>query len=408
MSDVLSYCREQWGASAGRLAIGDIDIEDVVDIVGGTPTFAYDRGRVSSVIGDVRSAFPGVDLFYSIKANPFSPLLSLIANLVDGFDVASSGELLRAICAGKSGSSIQFSGPAKQRGEMLRGIAAGAILNVESPGQVAEAAAAALDAETSPRLVLRVNPHMVLGASGLRMGGAGSQFGIDPDRIKDAVDLCRRNGVEPLGFHFYWGTQCLDGEKLAAAQRECWRMASELSDSNKIDLKYLNLGGGFGIPYYKGDEVLDITPVAGAIKEIGDALSERQPEARLVVELGRYLVGPAGLYIVRVVDVKTSGGVKIAVTDGGMHQHLAASGNLGQGLRRSFPCYTATRMNEPPVEQVRVVGSLCTPIDILCPDANLPAIAAGDLIAIFQSGAYAATASPQAFLSRPPISEILL
>jgi diaminopimelate decarboxylase len=256
--------------------------------------------------------------------------------------------------------------------------------------------------------VLRVNPRSLPGFTGLRMGGAVSQFGMDLDDVTEAVALCRGHGIEPLGFHFYWGTQCLDGEKVAAAQQECWRVARRLSEANDVRMSFVNLGGGFGIPYYRGDGPLELEPVEASIAAIEAELRSLEPDARLVIELGRYLVGPAGVYVTTVLDVKRSGGAAIAVTDGGMHQHLAASGNLGQGLKRSFPCYTPLNMDGVPEEQVRVVGRLCTPIDVLCPDAALPPVAPGDLVAIFQSGAYGATASPQAFLGHEGVSEILL
>ena len=236
------------------------------------------------------------------------------------------------------------------------------------------------------------------------MGGATSQFGIDLDDAADVVALCRNLNIEPHGFHFYWGTQCLEGETIATAQRECWRVARELSRAHNVALRYVNLGGGFGIPYYKGNTPLALQPVRAQIAQIAQELRSIQPDARLVVELGRYLVGAAGVYVTRVLDIKRSGGSAIAVTDGGMHQHLAASGNLGQGLPRFMP----TNMLGAPQQHFRVVGRLCTPIDMLCSDAHLPALDAGDLLAIFQSGAYGASASPQEFLGHERVAEILL
>lgn len=408
MNDVLEHCRAQWEEIDGQLTVGGVPVGDAVAMAGGTPAYLYARDSIASAVERTRQALPGAELFYSIKANSFSPILCYLADLVDGFDVASTGELLRALNAGKGRESIQFSGPGKRDSEISQSVNAGIVINVESQSQAAAVAAAARESEKEARVVLRVNPRDALSASGLRMGGAGSQFGIDPEFIPSVIDYCRRVDLEPLGFHFYWGTQCLDGELIAAAQRGCWDIARSLADNSDLDLRYLNLGGGFGIPYYDGDEPLELGAVKGAVAEIGGELKSRIPNARLIVELGRYLVGAAGIYVVRVVDVKVSGGTKIAITDGGMHQHLAASGNLGQGLRRSFPCYTPAQMRDAAEERFRVVGCLCTPIDILSPDADLPPIEIGSLIGIFQSGAYAATASPQGFLSHEPVTELLL
>jgi diaminopimelate decarboxylase len=409
VSDVLSQCRERWATDdSGRLLVGDTCVEDAVKMAGGTPVYLYDRDIISTTVGEVRTILSGAELFYSIKANPFQPLLGFIAGCVDGFDVASGGELIKAVCAGKRGDSIQFSGPGKHPDEVVQAVAAEALLNVESARQVSAAAAAAALLHKDANVVLRVNPRSLSGWSGLRMGGVASQFGIDLDDAADAIALCRKHGIEPRGFHFYWGTQCLDGEKIATIQRDCWQVARTLSEANRVVLRYVNLGGGFGIPYYKGDQQVDLLPVRDSIAEIGDELRSLEPGARLVVELGRYLVGAAGLYLVSVLDLKRSGEAEFAVTDGGMHQHLAASGNLGQALRRSFPCYTPMRMREAPQGRIRVVGRLCTPIDILCSDARLPDLDAGELLAIFQSGAYGATASPQEFLGHEPVRELLL
>jgi diaminopimelate decarboxylase len=409
MSDMLVHCRERWEIDdSGAIAIGGLDIETVVEMMGGTPVFAYSRRIVATAVSEVRSAFPGVELFYSIKANPFSPLVGFIADLVDGFDVASSGELLRAVSAGAE-KTIQFSGPGKLPAEMRQAIAAGALVNVESATQIGDLADAARGIQREPQVILRVNPGVVTTAAGLRMAGRGSQFGMEAEDVGDAIELCRNRGIMPLGFHFYWGTQCLDGTSVALAQRECWNLARALAERHRIDLNYLNLGGGFGIPYYRGDGPLDLTPSAEALAEIGAELREIQAESRLILELGRYLVGEAGLYLVRVMDVKASGGIAFIVTDGGMHHHLAASGNLGQGLKRSLPCYPPARMLDPPAEgQARVVGCLCTPIDLLCPEARLPEVRRGELLSLFQSGAYAASASPQQFLSHEPAGEVLL
>lgn len=409
VADVLSICRERWPANEhGELLVGGTAISDAVMIAGGTPAYVYDRAMVAQTVAEARTVLDGAELFYSVKANPFPPLLAFLAQLVDGFDVASGGELAKAVNAGKTGTELQFSGPGKDAAELRQAIAAGALLNVESPRQVEDAAAAGVDIGRQPNVVLRLNPGSLPGWSGLRMGGSGSQFGMDLADVENAVALCRARGIEPHGFHFYWGTQCLDGEKVAAAQQACWQVAQRLSDATGVRLGYLNIGGGFGIPYYRRDQALDLDPVRASIGAIRDELREREPGARLVVELGRYLVGPAGLYVTRVLDVKRSGEVTIAVTDGGMHQHLAASGNLGQGIKRSFPCYTPERMATVPEQRVRVVGRLCTPIDVLCAEALLPELRAGDLVAIFQSGAYGASASPQGFLGHEAVREILL
>ena len=168
----------------------------------------------------------------------------------------------------------------------------------------------------------------------------------------------------------------------------------------------VNLGGGFGIPYFHGEQVLDVEQVGEALK---DALNGRHPllrETTFAIELGRWLVGECGVYLTRIVDRKVSHGKTFLVTDGGMHHQLAASGNFGQVIRRNYPVAIANRFGEPPAEEVTVVGCLCTPLDRLADDVMLPRAEVGDLVAVFLAGAYGLSASPQAFLGQQPALEI--
>jgi diaminopimelate decarboxylase len=129
---------------------------------------------------------------------------------------------------------------------------------------------------------------------------------------------------------------------------------------------------------------------------------------RFMIEPGRFLVGEAGLYVARVNDIKTSRGKKYLILDGGMNHHLAASGNLGQVIKRNFPIAILNRFDLPPAETVDVVGPLCTPLDTLGRSVSLPVAQVGDLIGVFQSGAYARTSSPLGFLSHPTPPEVLV
>lgn len=408
-SSALAFCRSKWEVDpAGELVVGGTSVTEAAEIAGGTPLYVYDRRIVSEAIRDVRSILSGAELFYSIKANPFPPLLEFMAPLVDGFDVASSGELSRAVSAGKHGNDIQFSGPGKGIEEIRYAIDIEAILGVESIGQLHDIADGGDAVGKVPRVALRINPGALAGGGGLRMAAAATQFGIDLEDLPNVIAACRERDVDLAGFHFYWGSQCLEGTQVADAQRVCWRLAQQLADSHDVAVRYLNVGGGFGIPYYRNDSPFDLEPVGESIAEIREELISREPQARMVVELGRYLVGVAGIYVSRIVDIKRSGETTIAVTDGGMHHHLAASGGLGNALKGSFPCCAPTKMLKEPDYDVRIVGRLCTPIDVLCSRAAMPPLDRGDLIAIFQSGAYGASASPQGFLSHAPVRELLL
>ncbi|MEO7177238.1 MAG: pyridoxal-dependent decarboxylase, exosortase A system-associated, partial [Allosphingosinicella sp.] len=168
----------------------------------------------------------------------------------------------------------------------------------------------------------------------------------------------------------------------------------------------VNLGGGFGIPYFATEASLDVESVGAALAQ---TLANRPPilaTSSFAIELGRWLVGESGVYLTRIVDRKVSRGKTFLVTDGGLHHMLAASGNFGQLLRRNYPVAIANRFGAPAGEEASIVGCLCTPLDRLADDVMIPSAEVGDLVAVFLAGAYGLSASPAAFLGHPPALEM--
>lgn len=367
----------------------------------GTPCFVYDPAIVTARIARFRAAFPGIDLHYAIKANPFRPLLAAIAGQVDGLDVASAGELTRALAV-KPGAAISFAGPGKRDAELVGAIKAGATLNLESDGEADRALAAADRLGLTPKLAIRVNPDVELRGSGMRMGGRPSPFGVDAGRAGALARRVIATGAAWRGWHVYAGSQALDAQAIIDTQAATLALTDRLSDEAGAAAPLVNLGGGFGVPYFAGDVPLDVERVGIALTA---ALEGRT--ARYAIELGRWLVAEAGVYLTRVVDRKTSGGETFLVCDGGLHHQLAATGNLGTVVRRNYPLALARAMGETANEEVSVVGPLCTPLDRIGDHVGLPHAEAGDLIAVFLAGAYGATASPAAFLGHPPAAEVL-
>ncbi|MBJ6123170.1 pyridoxal-dependent decarboxylase, exosortase A system-associated [Sphingomonas mollis] len=370
----------------------------------GTPVFVYDAAIVAARIARFRAAMPAVDLHYAIKANPHPDLLAAIAPLVDGLDIASAGELHRALTV-KPATAISFAGPGKRDTELEAAIAAGVTLNLESEAEATRAIAIADRLDRTPRLAVRVNPDIELRGSGMKMGGRPSPFGIDAVRVPALVRRLIAAGVDWRGFHIYAGSQALDADAVAETQAATVALAARLADEAGALPPLVNLGGGFGVPYFSGDRPLDIETIGS---RLADALATRPTvlaSSRFAIELGRWLVAEAGVYLARVVDRKESGGEIFIVLDGGLNHQLAASGNFGTVVRRNYPLAVADRMGEPVVETVNVVGPLCTPLDRLGDRVALPHIEPGDVIAIFLAGAYGATASPAAFLGHPPAIE---
>ncbi len=396
--------------SAGReLLVGGIPIERLVDRVGQTPFYAYDRELLTRRVAELRAALPAsIKLHYAMKANPMPAVVNHMARLVDGIDVASGGELLVALDSGADPHEISFAGPGKRHGELRQAVAAGILINIESFREVAELGAIRQATGWPVRVAVRVNPDFELKGSGMKMGGGPKQFGVDAEQVPELLAEVGKAGLAFEGFHLFAGSQNLRPEAIVEAQQKCFELALRLAESAPAPVKFLNLGGGFGIPYFPGEQRLDLSSIGANLADIAAEAAEKMPQAEIVIELGRYLVGEAGIYVTKVLDRKVSRGLTYLVTDGGLHHHLSASGNFGQVIRKNYPAAIGNRMGEPAGEAVSVVGPLCTPLDILADKMHLPHAEPGDLVVIFQSGAYGATASPRGFLSQPDLVEVLV
>jgi diaminopimelate decarboxylase len=392
----------------GMLLIGGRRADALVAAAGDTPLFVYDLALVDAKIARFRAAFPGVGLHYAMKANPYVALLRHMGGKVDGVDLASAGELRIALEAGIDPALTSFAGPGKRDKDLEAAIEAGVTLNCESEGEAERALAIAARLGRTPRLAVRVNPDFEIKGSGMRMGGGAKPFGVDAARVPALIRRIVEAGADYRGFHIFAGSQALDPEALIEAQRATLALAAELSHAAGTAPPLVNLGGGFGIPHFHGERPLDVGRVGAAL---ADALETRDPilrDTEFAIELGRWIVGEAGVYLTRIVDRKTSHGKTFLVTDGGMQHQLAASGNFGQIVRRNYPVAIAGRFGAEPAEEVSITGCLCTPLDRLADDVMMPRTDVGDLVAVFLAGAYGLTASPQAFLAQQAAREIAL
>lgn len=394
----------------GELLIGGVGLELLAQRVGRTPFFAYDRERLTARVAALRSVLPAdLEISYAMKANPMPALVQHLSGLVDSLDVASGGELRVALDTPLAGSSISFAGPGKSVAELTQAAAAGVVVELESPLEAQRLVEAGERLGVRPRAAIRVNPDFEVKGSGMRMGGGAQQFGVDADQVPALARTLADSCVDLLGFHVFSGSQNLHAEILCEAQQRTVDLVLGLAEEQRQPVSYLNLGGGFGIPYYDKDVPLDIDAVGA---NLTDLLARRVrpvlPDARVLIELGRYLVGEAGFYVTRVVDRKQSRGRTFLVVDGGMHHQLAASGNFGQVIRRNYPLAVGNRMDTVEREIVQVVGCLCTPLDLLGDKSELPPAEVGDLVVVFQAGAYGLTASPTAFLSHELPLEVLV
>jgi diaminopimelate decarboxylase len=387
---------------AGRSAMAWVEAH-------GSPLFVYDRALMNARVAATRAALQsGLDIHYAMKANPHIEVVRHMVGITDGIDIASAGELRLALDAGANPEHMSFAGPGKRLEEIDASLAAGVLINLESQTELERVRARASHLGCKARVAVRINPAFELRGAGMRMGGRPQPFGIDEADVPAALGQLGDAPFAFEGFHVYLGSQTLLADAVNDAQEKTLSMLARLSAMAPTPPKRLNIGGGFGIPYFPADKSLDMAAVG---RGLADALARHKAalgSARIIIELGRYLVGEAGVYLTRIIDRKRSYGEIFLVTDGGLHHQLAASGNFGQVLRRNYPVVLANRMSQNGAESVTVVGCLCTPLDRLAERIDLPIAEVGDVVAIFQAGAYGATASPAAFLSHPKAKELIV
>jgi diaminopimelate decarboxylase len=399
----------QFPIDQGELTVGGERLTILAARVGQTPFFAYDRQLLRARVASLREALPeSVKLHYAMKANPLPAVVCFMAGLVDGIDVASAGELKVALDAGADPREISFAGPGKRDVELRQAVASRVLVNLESPREVGVLARVSDELGLPARVAVRVNPDFELKGSGMKMGGGPKQFGVDVEQMPSLMASIADAGLAFEGFHLFAGSQNLKPESICEAQQKSYELALRLAQMSKSPVRFLNLGGGFGIPYFPGEQHLDLRPIGDNLRNLTARARGELPEVEFVIELGRYLVGEAGVYVTRIVDRKISRGQVFLVTDGGLNHHLSASGNFGQVIRKNYPVTIGNKAGSEATEIASVVGPLCTPLDLLADRMQLPAADVGDLAVVFQSGAYGASASPQAFLGHPGCLEVLV
>ena len=400
---------DQFGVEGGELVVGGQRLSLLAARVGQTPFYAYDRGLLRARVAQLRAALPeAVKLHYAMKANPMPAVVAFMAGLVDGIDVASSGELKVALDAGANPQEVSFAGPGKRDAELRQAVAARVLVNLESFREIPVLAKISNELGLPARVAVRVNPDFELKGSGMKMGGGPKQFGVDVEQMPALMAQIKAAGLAFEGFHLFAGSQNLRPESICEAQLKSFELAVRLAQIAPQPVRFLNLGGGFGIPYFPGEQRLDLTTIGQNLERLLERAKTELPQAEFVIELGRYLVGEAGVYVARVVDRKVSRGQVYLVTDGGLHHHLSASGNFGQVVRKNYPVAIGNRMGAASTEVASVVGPLCTPLDLLGDRMALPVAQIGDLAVVFQSGAYGASASPHGFLGHPDCVEVLV
>lgn len=411
MDRVLELIGRLFPDSGAELRVGGVPIGELAARFG-TPLYVYDRHVLDRRWALLRSTLPPeFAIAYSVKANPNPAILRYFLGKGAELEIASAGELGQALGAGAAPDRILFAGPGKTEAELELALARGiGEIHVESELEARRVVAIATRLGVRARAALRVNPAAEAQGGAMRMGGKPAPFGVDEEAMDPVLDLlCGTPAVEFRGLHLFMGTQILDHSVLVRQYRRGVHIARQVALRLGRPLATVDFGGGLGIPYFTNETELDMSKlgeeVRGLMAEIeGDPLFAG---TRFLVEPGRYLVGEAGVYVSRISDIKVSRGKTFYILDGGMNHHLAASGNLGQVIKRNFPIAVVNRLDARAVQVAEVVGPLCTPLDTLGREVPLARAEVGDLVGIFQSGAYGLTASPVGFLGHALPAEVL-
>lgn len=393
----------------GQLMIGGQAAEELVAEGGGTPLFVYDNNIIGGQIAAFRAAMPdGIALYYSVTANPYEELLRFIGKYVEGFRVVSGGEIDLLKRAGLHGIPMTFAGPGKRDEEIAHGIAAGATISIESEAEAKRAILAAEQLGIRPKVAVRVTPPFAFENGKLTIGARPSPFGIDAERVPAIVQGLIEADADWRGLHVFAAKQWLDAEALIDAHKAIVACAGEIADVIGRPIPELNLGGGFDVPIYAGEEPLDLYELATALHHTLCNAPEMLATTRVSLELGRWLVAESGVYLTRILDRTDSCGTTFLTTDGGGHHFLSATGCLLERGSGNYPIAVASRAGSGPEEQVTVTGCLATPNDVFGEEVMLPQADVGDLIAVFCAGAHALSASPQGWESRPRPGELLV
>ncbi len=375
----------------------------------GTPVYSYDAEFIQRQFALLEGCLPEcIQIFYSVKANPLLSICQILREKGCGIEVASSGELLIALEAGYSPESIIFTSPGKTVDELKYAVEKEIYcINIESIDEAEIINQLALVESKTINVAIRINPNFNIPGSIIKMSGVSSQFGIDQEHIGHVFEkLSVMQNIKVIGVHVYSGTQILNAENLVTGFEETIKLAIQLSETYNFDLDFLDLGGGFGVPYFSNEKPLDTDLLKLKMvcmwKEYGNKLEK----TRVIVESGRFLLAESGVYMTKVLYVKECKGAKYAICDGGSNHH-ASSAFLGRHIRNNFPIYILNKDASHNVNEINIVGHLCTPTDVLGQKVVLPFVEVGDLIIIEKSGAYGLTHSPTLFLSHECPAEVL-
>ena len=373
----------------------------------GTPFYVYDLDLIGRRVEALRATLPrGFRIAFAVKSNPSLAIVAHLRRCGVGADVASGGELETVLRAGFEPAAIAMTGPGKRDEELTAAVAAGiGFITVESPGELRRLEAIAAKADRRQPILLRLAVSEDARLETVRIiGGVEGKFGMPLQTLIETARVAARSEhVELLGIHAFGASNLRDAEQLVAHVAELVEIGRRVAAETGTRLRLVDAGGGLGIPYADGERPLDLDRLC---RRLGELRARWDSDASLremevVLEPGRFLVGPAGAYVARVVDVKGPDSAPVAILDGGINHVLRPA--LVQSEHRIVVLATDGLRA---LVHTTVAGPLCTGIDVFTTDAMLPRPRVGDLVAILDTGAYGFTESMPLFLSHPTPAEV--
>ena len=372
----------------------------------GTPFYVYDLDLIGRRIEALRSILPrGVRVAFAVKANPSLAVVAYIRRCGVGADVASGGELETVLRAGFDPSAVTMTGPGKRDEELAAAVAAGiGIITVESPGELRRLEAIAAAAGRRQPILLRLAASDDARLEPVRLiGGVEGKFGMPLESLLEtARSAAGSEHVELLGVHAFGASNLRDADQLASHVAQLVEIGRRVAVVAGTPLRLVDAGGGLGIPYAEGERPLDLARLGRRLAELRERWdAEGLAGMEVLLEPGRFLVGPAGAYVARVLDVKGPDSAPVAILDGGIN-HLVRPALVRSEHRLAILAADTVRA----LVRTTVAGPLCTGLDVFAAEATLPRPRVGDLVAVLDAGAYGFTESMPFFLSHPSAAEV--
>ena len=378
------------------------------------PCYLYEEALIKERCRALSEAMPEVDFLYSVKANPFMPVLKTIAAQGFGADAASANEVLLAQQAGIPGDRIYYSAPGKTLQDMQK-VWGKCTIIADSLSELDRLEQCAAAKKEQAAVGIRVNPNFSMNDT----AAVSSKFGIDEEQLK-AANLCFPH-LKITGIHVHLRSQILDADLLCGYYQNCYMLAERMSGLNGVDIQFINFGSGIGTVYDSADEKPLALEKIGRTLQTLSAKNRNDLRAKFILETGRFVVCNAGTYYTRIIDRKVSCGKTYLVVQNAMNGFLRPA--IAELLRQNVgafpgngqePLYTCGSQSEFRIlgrdgdcETVDIVGNLCTALDVMARDITLSHAEIGDILAVSNAGSYGCTLTPLLFSGQEQPKEFL-